>query len=91
MPTPPEQQQDAALKWIAERWTKWGERCQMCGEDNWAVGPLLGIPVRSKIGMLDLSQRVFPTFPITCTTCGNTHFLSAIAAQIIPRAEGPES
>jgi hypothetical protein len=83
----PDERQGAALDWINERWDKWGQKCEMCHSTDWAVGSLLGFPVRSEIGMLDLSQRVFPAYPVTCTTCGNTHLLSAIVAGIVEQAQ----
>ena len=69
-----------ALKWVEERWGP-DRKCPICGENNWTVGEVLGLKPYPED---PFRPSVFPVVPVTCTNCGNTHLLAAIAAGLVP-------
>lgn len=61
--------------------------CAICQNDDWAVAATVFALPEYKLRRTAIStniQAVFPIIPLTCKTCGNVLFLSAIAAGVVP-------
>ena len=81
------------LEAVTEYVKKWKRpECVLCGHDEWSVSaivfelPQYGLPPPP----FDyyMIPQVFPVVPLTCTTCGNVLFLSAILAGVLPKPGG---
>jgi hypothetical protein len=69
--------------------TTWGrtKTCWVCKNTNWNVLPTL-FEVREFVGGdFDPSGVLVPMVGVTCTTCGQIVFFSAIRLGIVPAAE----
>jgi hypothetical protein len=76
------------LDQVIEYLKKWQTaKCAICMHDDWAVASsVFALPeYRSQKAATYLNiQSVFPVIPLTCKTCGNVLFVSAIAAGVVP-------
>jgi hypothetical protein len=72
---------------LIEYLKKWeSAECAICGDDVWAVADkVYALPeYRSpQAPSYTASQTVFPVITLTCRTCGNVRFLSAVAAGVV--------
>lgn len=69
---------DQAVQWLQE---KWGNRpCPYCGHIEWEVGTPLEIGLSG-------GEAMSPTFPVMCGNCGQTAFVNAILAGLLPEPE----
>ena len=75
-------QRDQALQWLSKHWGP--QRCPICQSGNWNVGDIVATPLLDP----DLQRRgwVSTYFPVTCLTCGYTHFFDAVVIGVL---EGP--
>ena len=67
-----------------ELWSGY-QKCNMCGADTWNVADTLFECREFSGGGLTRKSAVLPTVIITCTMCGNTHFLNAIHIGLVTR------
>jgi hypothetical protein len=76
---------EIALAWLQEKWgTPAGApACPYCGNHEWSVGMPVQIETRSD-GAPVLSGLA-PVFPVMCTNCGQTPFVSAQLPGILPQ------
>jgi hypothetical protein len=67
-----------------QRWES--AKCAICKGDDWAVSstvfalPEYTPPWKATYGY---NETAFPVIPLTCKTCGNVLFVSAIAAGVV--------
>lgn len=80
---------DQALEWVKRRWREPLE-CEACGENEWGLAELLAIPV-SHFDKPVLAAHM-PVYPLVCSTCGNTKFLSAriVRERLADEGKNPE-
>lgn len=63
--------------------------CQVCQHGEWKVSEVIFAlpeyldPLSPGIG--PVQREVFPVIPVTCATCGNVFFLSAVAIGLLKR------
>ena len=72
-----------------EKWKSPG--CAICGHEDWSVAGAVFALAEYWSGTNAIyagSQSVYPVIPVTCKTCGNVLFLSAVAAGVVPRPKG---
>lgn len=67
---------NAAIEWLTEVWGA-QRPCPYCGHTDWSVGTPYEIQLAS-------GQTLAPHFTVMCETCGNTVFINAILAGIVP-------
>jgi hypothetical protein len=76
------------VKQVIDYLLKWQTaKCGICGHDDWTVSSAVFMlpEYRSpKAPVYSSAQDVFPVIPLTCKTCGNVLFVSAIAAGVVP-------
>src|SRR5438132_1304548 len=66
----------AAISWLVEVWGH--ERpCPYCGHPHWSIGTPF------EVALTD-GGSLSPHFPVMCSTCGNTVFINAILAGLLP-------
>lgn len=68
----------AAVEWLQERWGLETE-CPYCAHNEWSVGSPFEVS-------LENGQSLAPHFPVVCANCGNTVFVNAVLAGLIPEA-----
>jgi hypothetical protein len=70
---------DAAIAWLGE---KWGPEptCPFCRNKSWAVGTSVDIALAS-------GATLSPHFTVMCDNCGNTVFINAILAGLLPQPD----
>ncbi len=74
---------------VIEYLRKWKTaECAICEHDDWAVASTVFVlpEYNSPRAAVYSNLQVFPVIPLTCKTCGNVLFLSAIAAGVVPGA-----
>lgn len=53
--------------------------CPICGNKNWRVtNEFIALTVQEDLQSIKLAGVSLPLIPITCSNCGNTHFLNLI-------------
>lgn len=69
---------------------KWGvsPACPMCRISNWSVNESVFVMPEFKSGGTVLGGVVFPVVPVTCNNCGNSVFVNAIKAGVMPPSGG---
>ena len=74
--------EQAALKWLAEKWPS-PQWCPVCGHaDHW-LGDLGAVPgFEYEKWIINTPQ--FPVFGIVCRNCGHVMWFSAILAGVMP-------
>jgi hypothetical protein len=78
-------EQAKALQWLDSKWTN-GRICPIDGNNNWTVSHTFEMR-EFRGGDMYMGGPVLPVFGVTCSTCGFTHFFSAIMANV---AAGPK-
>lgn len=78
-----EKQLQVVLKKL-ESW-KGYQKCNMCGDDTWNVADTLFELREYSGGGLTSRSAVLPVVTVTCTTCGNIHFINAISLGLVTR------
>lgn len=79
-----ERRQEAALRWVNEHWRAVDKRCPICTDSNWTIGPVFEMrEFESGNLILGGNSNIYPAFPLSCTTCGYTHWFNAMQAGII--------
>jgi len=69
----------AAVRWLERQW-KPHRRCPYCEAASWSVGTPSAISLES-------GEALSPHFPVMCDNCGNTVFINAILAGLLPEEE----
>lgn len=65
----------SAIEWLQE---KWGDNpCPYCGVLGWEVSSPVAIQLAS-------GETVTPSFPVMCSNCGQTVFVNAVRAGLLP-------
>jgi len=67
---------EAAISWLGERWGP-EKACPYCGNTGWSVGTPFEVS-------LEGGNSLSPHFPVMCDNCGNTVFINAILAGLLP-------
>jgi len=58
-------------------------KCVLCENTNWNLEPfMVNISVTSNLASR-LGGEILPLVPITCTNCGNTHFLNLVTLGLL--------
>jgi hypothetical protein len=65
-----------AIEWLTQKWGP-DPACPYCGGRGWEVGTPVEVRLLS-------GDAMSPAVPILCDTCGNTVFINAIRAGLIP-------
>jgi predicted nucleic-acid-binding Zn-ribbon protein len=65
---------DAAITWLHQKWT---QNCPYCGNHEWRVSTPF------ELSRTD-GKALSPHFAVMCTNCGQTAFINAIVAGIVP-------
>jgi hypothetical protein len=80
---------EVAVAWLKE---KWGDEpgCPYCGNNEWSVGVPTQLTTRPRMAPAPTFGSLPAVFPVMCTNCGQTTFVSAILAGIVPQP-GEES
>lgn len=72
----------AGINWLRAKWGEEARACPYCDNEAWTVGT----PVYLDVGF-GLAEPGFstmsPLFPVMCTNCGNTVFISAVIAGVV--------
>lgn len=60
-------------------------KCTVCGNSNWNISDTVFEMREFQGGNLVLggNQGIYPVIPLTCSTCGNTHFLNAVLLDVL--------
>ena len=80
--------------WLILKWGKGNPKglpkCERCGGEGatWIMGQHVVTPIQFVNGSLQLGGVVYPSVAITCSNCGNTISINAIAAGVLIRGEG---
>lgn len=76
-------QKDRLLKFLGE---KWGDKpCPMCGHIGWQLHDCVyEVKDFAGIGVFTVGQ-VAPVALVSCTDCGNTVMINAIAAKVVDK------
>lgn len=54
-------------------------KCPLCGKDAWSVGnSYIVISLSPHPSQVHMGGPVYPTIPVTCQHCGNTHLLNLL-------------
>jgi hypothetical protein len=77
-----EQQWHTALEWLKDKWGEPAPECPYCRAKNWSVG----VPGRAPRGERVTGWMAL-SFPVVCTNCGNTVFVDAVLAGVVPESE----
>lgn len=79
-----------ADKLVAHLKEKWGSRpCPMCNVNKWNVsGDIYDLRKHADANSIVVGGPVVPVFPITCTNCGNTILINAVAAGFFRSSRG---
>jgi hypothetical protein len=76
------EQQEAARKWLDEKWTRWD--CPFHGDTTWGLGSVIhGAQAWVPKGGKNIGKS-YPVVVLTCNTCGYSVFINAITMGIIP-------
>jgi hypothetical protein len=70
---------EAAVIWLEKQWGP-QRRCPYCESNNWSVGTPFEVSLES-------GEALSPHFPVMCDNCGNTVFVNAIVAGLLPEPE----
>jgi hypothetical protein len=70
------------IQWLQEKWGEEAPECPYCKADFWYVAPPVVLPTLPR-------GTLFPAFPVVCTNCGHTTFVSAAKAGIANPFEEP--
>lgn len=70
---------EAAINWVAEKWPVPRE-CPYCSNTEWEVGTPLEIQTAQ-------DESLTPHFPVMCSNCGNTVFINAVRAGLVPEPD----
>ncbi len=72
--------------------TKIGEHevpnCEMCGHDEWAIGPYIVELREFAKGLLVGESAVIPVAFMHCKKCGNTKAFNAIVLEVVDKQTG---
>jgi hypothetical protein len=79
---------DRTSEWLTEHWSSDGSPCPFCKGSDWSVHEPVGM---QPYGFPPFEGAVFPTCPITCTTCGYTVFIDVLATGIMDATEAAEA
>ena len=79
-------EQERALAWLDLKW-KNGRICPIDGNNTWTVSQTFEMR-EFRGGDLYMGGPVLPVFGVTCSTCGFTHFFSAVLSNV---ASAPSS
>ena len=83
------EEQFSEIKKVVSGLTK-DYHCEICKNPKWMIDPYMAnIPVTNKV-VVELSGSVLPLLPITCTKCGNTHFLNLSVLKLLDRIKVKE-
>jgi hypothetical protein len=72
-----------AIIWLEQKWTE-ARRCPYCGNPHWEVGTPVEITLGNPMFGTPIQSPMSPMFPVMCTNCGNTVFINAILAGVVP-------
>lgn len=75
----------AVVQHLTETWGP-ARACPLCGNDKWTVADKLFHLIEYGDKGTILGGSIVPVVPVTCTRCGNTVLINAIAAKGIPSA-----
>ena len=85
------QQVDQVIDYL-KKWKT--AQCGICGYDDWVVASTVFVlheyTSLEPTGFYGSTESVFPVIPLTCKTCGNVLFLSAVAAGVVPAIKAPK-
>lgn len=73
---------NAAIEWLAERWGP-QQACPYCETTSWSVGTPFFVSLQS-------GESLSPHFAVMCDNCGNTVFINAILAGLVPEEDAEE-
>jgi DNA-directed RNA polymerase subunit RPC12/RpoP len=90
---------ELAVEWLREKWINRSDdedapRCPYCNNNVWSVGVptrLLASPIydAETIGGAFAADLLPSVFPVMCTNCGHTVFVSAVLPGIVPPPGDP--
>ena len=82
------EQNKKIVKWLEEKTSKKGHKCEVCSNDIWQVLNQIVTPLiySEKIGILTGSNTI-PQFIIMCTNCGLIKHFSAVYTNIVNNKE----
>lgn len=75
---------DEGIKWLQERWGEDGPECPYCFHNFWYVA----VPV---VLATVPEGSLYPMFPVVCTNCGHTTFVSAVKSGTVDISKDAES
>ncbi|MCX6239141.1 MAG: hypothetical protein NTY07_16530 [Bacteroidia bacterium] len=76
------EEQFSEIKKVVSELTK-DYHCEICKNPKWTIDPyMVNIPVTNRV-VVELGGSVLPLLPITCTKCGNTHFLNLSVLKLL--------
>ena len=85
-----QEKKDKLLNWLKEKWPENKRKCDICDSSQWTVADDLVMPMPFVGGPLTLGGSQYPQVMLICTSCGNTKYINAVLANVIPskRQEG---
>ena len=92
-PAPPtstitDEQKRKIESWFKSNQPATGLVCPICNHKNWTIlGDFLAPPTFHG-GAMIIGGTSYPHFVLLCTTCGNSQFINAVVAGLIPPAGG---
>jgi hypothetical protein len=66
------------LAMLSEKWPSERRVCQICAESNWTISPNLCEVREFAGGNMVVGGPVVPFAVISCTNCGNSHFVNPL-------------
>jgi len=85
-----------AAEWMRKMW-RTDPHCAVCGSANWQIGDVYELRAFRGGAFVIGGVPIFPVFPVTCDTCGNTLFINAVRSGVVASetatnvAEGSQS
>ena len=76
------EQKEYVAKWITDKGGSPVRPCPVCNARQWVVGSHIVAPLRIEGGGVAIGGTLYPSVPLICGNCGNTHFMNIVVMRL---------